>query len=69
MLSRKEVIELNHILFVGRTTKDLEMKAVGEGKQMTSFTLAINRTYKNANGEIEADFVHCSTPRSTISLS
>lgn len=45
---------------IGRLTKDIELKyAAGNGKAIAKFTLAVNRDYKNANGEYEADFINC----------
>ena len=49
---------LNNVSLVGRLTKDPEVKPVGEN-QVCNFTLAVNRDYKNKDGEIEADFIQC----------
>lgn len=57
---RMEVIQLNQVACVGRTTKDLEVRYVGEKKQpVARFTLAVNRHFKNNQGMIEADFLTC----------
>lgn len=49
---------MNHVVLVGRLTKDPELKYIpGEGTPVINFTLAINRPYKNKNGESEADFL------------
>jgi len=49
---------MNHVALVGRLTKDPELKYIpGEGTPVINFTLAINRPYKNKNGENEADFL------------
>ncbi|MFE6166470.1 single-stranded DNA-binding protein [Viridibacillus arvi] len=50
---------MNQVSLVGRITKDPELRKLYEGKVQTNFILAVNRNYKNQNGEIEADFVFC----------
>ncbi|MFY3791089.1 single-stranded DNA-binding protein [Ureibacillus sp. MALMAid1270] len=51
---------MNHVGLVGRITKDPLLKRLSEGRIHTSFTLAINRNYRNNDGTVEADFVLCS---------
>lgn len=51
-------ITLNRVVLIGRLTKDPEMKVFEEsGKVITKFILAVERTYKNKNGEREVDFI------------
>ena len=50
---------LNRIVLIGRLTKDPELRYTPNGVAVTSFTLAVDRTYKNAQGEKEADFIPC----------
>lgn len=50
---------MNNVGLVGRLTKDPVLRQISEGRVQTSFTLAINRNFKNQKGEVEADFVHC----------
>ncbi len=50
---------INQIILVGRMTKDPELRYTSEGKAVSNFTLAVNRNFKNRNGEYEADFVNC----------
>lgn len=50
---------MNQLGLVGRITKDPELKSVGDNKTQTKFTLAINRAYRNAEGNTEADYVLC----------
>ena len=50
---------MNKIVLIGRTTKDCELRATATGKQVASFTLAVDRDFKNAQGEREADFLPC----------
>ncbi|MCS4488396.1 single-stranded DNA-binding protein [Streptococcus sciuri] len=47
---------INNVVLVGRMTSDAELRYVGE-QAVASFTLAVNRPYKNQNGEREADFI------------
>ena len=48
----------NQIILMGRLTKDAEYKEFENGKEKTSFTLAVNRPYKNKDTQInESDFI------------
>ena len=51
---------LNQVVLVGRLTKDLEVKELEDGKKVTNMTLAIPRSFKNAEGDYETDFIDCS---------
>ena len=48
---------LNHVILIGRLTKDPELKYTPSGTAVASFTLAVDRFRKNADGEKEADFI------------
>ncbi len=50
---------INRVVLVGRLTKDPELKYTKNGVAMTRFTLAVNRPFKNQQGENEADFINC----------
>ncbi|MEC2191677.1 MULTISPECIES: single-stranded DNA-binding protein [Bacillus subtilis group] len=50
---------LNRVVLVGRLTKDPELRYTPGGKAVATFTLAINRTYTNQQGQREADFIQC----------
>ena len=50
---------VNQVVLVGRITRDLELKATSNGREVVSFSLAVNRNFKNANGEYDADFINC----------
>lgn len=50
---------INNVTLVGRLTKDVELKYTPANQAVAQFTLAVNRTFKNANGEREADFINC----------
>ena len=49
---------INNTVLVGRVTKDIELKQTQANKSVTQFVLAVNRQFKNANGEREADFIN-----------
>jgi single-strand DNA-binding protein len=48
----------NRAVLVGRLTKDPELRFTPNGIAVTTFTLAVNRPFKNVNGEQEADFIN-----------
>ena len=50
---------LNNVSLVGRLTKDAELRYTPSNVAVATFTLAVNRTFKNENGEREADFINC----------
>ena len=50
---------MNIVNLVGRITKDPELRYTPQNQAITNFTLAINRQFKNTNGEREADFINC----------
>lgn len=49
---------LNRAILVGRLTKDPEFRTTQSGVNVATFTLAVNRTFTNAQGEREADFIN-----------
>lgn len=44
---------------VGRLVGDPEVKDLENGKKVTNITIAIPRSYKNADGVYDTDFVDC----------
>lgn len=50
---------INRVVLVGRLVRDPDFKITQSGMQIASFTLAVNRTFTNAQGEREADFINC----------
>ena len=49
----------NQVTLVGRLTRDPEVRRTPEGTAVTNVTIAVNRHFRNQQGEIEADFVPC----------
>lgn len=49
---------MNRVVLVGRLTKDVDLKYTPNGVPVATFTLAVNRTFTNQQGEREADFVN-----------
>ena len=45
--------------FHGRITKDVELKTANSGKELTNFTVAVDRDYKDSDGNRPTDFVPC----------
>ena len=57
---------LNHIVIMGRLTRDPELRRTGSGIAVASFTLAVDRDFGNRdNGERETDFIDCVAWRQT----
>ena len=44
---------------IGRLVKDPELKYTSTGNAIATFTIAVNRSFKNAEGKYEADFIRC----------
>ena len=50
---------LNQVILVGRLVRTPELQLTETGKKRSSITLAVNRGYKNIDGEYETDFFDC----------
>lgn len=50
---------LNQIILVGRLVQDPEIKELENGVKTSYITLAVSRSYKNADGIYETDFIPC----------
>jgi single-strand DNA-binding protein len=50
---------LNRVVLIGRLTRDPELRYSPSGVAVTNFTLAVDRRFKNAQGEKETDFIPC----------
>ena len=56
---------LNKIFIMGRLTRDPELRRTQNGTAVTSFTLAVDRDFKNADGAKDTDFIDVVAWRST----
>lgn len=56
---------MNRWCGIGRLTKDPELKSTQNGISVCSFTLAVDRRFKNGDGEREADFIQIVAWRQT----
>lgn len=55
---------LNHIVIMGRLTRDPELRRTGSGVAVASFTVAVDRDFAQ-NGQKETDFLDCVAWRQT----
>ena len=57
---------LNHIVIMGRLTRDPEVRRTGSGITVVNFCVAVDRDWPNKDtGERETDFLNCVAWRST----
>lgn len=56
---------LNHIVTMGRLVRDPELRHTQSGIPVTSFTIACDRDYKDANGDKATDFIDVVAWRNT----
>ena len=59
---------LNKAILIGRLTKDPALRFLQSGVAVASFTLAVDRTFKNRDGEKDTDFIPIVTWRKTAEL-
>ncbi len=59
---------MNKAILIGNFTRDPERKTTPNGTTVTTFTLAVQRKYKNTAGEYEADFINCVAWRALADL-
>lgn len=50
---------VNNVVLVGRLVRNVDLRQTSTGKEMTYFTLAVNKNFKNEQGEQAADFIGC----------
>ena len=57
---------LNHIIIMGRLTRDPELRSTGSGTPVVSFTVAVDRDFSGKDGgEKQTDFIDCTAWRGT----
>lgn len=50
---------INNVVLVGRLTRDPELRHTPSNVAVATFSLAVNRNFKNQAGDYEADFISC----------
>lgn len=56
---------LNHIVLMGRLTRDPELRRTGSGTAVASFTIAVDRDFAPQGQDKETDFIDCVAWRNT----
>lgn len=56
---KETMLMLNRVTLIGRLTDTPELRYTPNGNAVTDFSLAVNRSYANSDGEREADFFQC----------
>lgn len=59
---------MNRTLLIGRLTKDPEVKLTTNQTPFCNFTVAVDRRFKDANGQRQADFISCVAWKQTASF-
>jgi single-strand DNA-binding protein len=50
---------MNKVIIIGRLTADPELRQSQNGTASCRFNVAVNRKFKNQNGEYDSDFISC----------
>jgi len=50
---------INRVTLVGRLTKDVDLRYTQNGIAVANFSIAVQRNFKNQNGDYDADFINC----------
>lgn len=50
---------INNVVLTGRLVRNLELKQSSNNNSMLNLTLAVNRTFKDQNGQKQTDFISC----------
>lgn len=59
---------MNKACITGRLTKDIDLRYTQNNVAVASFTLAVQRKFKNQNGDYESDFINCIAYKKTAEL-
>lgn len=52
-------MSINKAILIGRLVRDPELRYSPQGTAICNFTIAVNRSFTNQQGEREADFINC----------
>lgn len=50
---------INNVVLTGRITRNLELKQTSNNNSSLNITLAVERTFKDQNGQKQTDFISC----------
>lgn len=56
---------LNRVILMGRITQDLEVRQTPNGVSALTFNVAVDRNFKDQNGQYQSDFITCVAWRQT----
>lgn len=56
---------MNKVILMGRLTQDVDLRQTPQGVSVARFSIAVNRRYKDQNGNYPADFINCVAWRQT----
>ena len=56
---------MNKVILMGRLTRDVEMRQTTSGATVARFSIAVNRRFKNSEGNYDTDFINCVAWRQT----
>lgn len=59
---------INNVTIMGRLTREPELKTTGNGVEVTSFCVAVNRDYTKQGEEKQTDFINCVAWRKTATF-
>ena len=59
---------MNKVILIGRLTKDPEVRNTSSQATVCRFTLAVDRKFKDQNGQRQADFISCVAWRQTANF-
>ena len=59
---------MNKVELIGRLTKDPEIRTTANQVAFCNFTLAVDRSFKDSNGQRQADFINCVAWRQTATF-
>lgn len=59
---------MNKCCLTGRITKDLEIKYTSNEVAILNFSIAVQRKFKDVNGDYQADFINCVAYRKTAEI-
>ena len=59
---------MNKVILIGRLTKDPDVRTTSNQAAFCNFTIAVDRKFKDQNGQRQADFINCIAWRQTATF-